>query len=60
VTAKVLGIAVHFAVELRVAVQVFPVGGVILMSFNVEQGPGYGTLGHQDAGGFFKVIVVFI
>jgi hypothetical protein len=32
---KSLGIAIHFAVELCMAVQGVPIGGVILVSFNV-------------------------
>jgi hypothetical protein len=60
VASKCLCIAVHFTVELRVVVQVVPVSGVILVSFNVEQGPVDGALVHQDEGGFLKIIVVFI
>jgi hypothetical protein len=57
---KSLGIAIHFTVELSMVVQGVPVGGVILVSFNVEQGPVDGALVHQNAGGFLKIIVVFV
>jgi hypothetical protein len=57
---KSLGIAIHFAVEPRVMVQVVPVSGIILVGFDMEQGPIDGTLVHQNAGGFLKIIVVVI
>jgi hypothetical protein len=41
-------------------VQGIPVGGVVLVSFNVEQGPVNVALVHQDEGGSLEIIVVFV
>jgi hypothetical protein len=57
---KGLCIAIHFTVELRVAVQVIPVGGVVLVGFNVVRGPVDGALVHQDTSSFLEVIVVLV